>query len=340
MVGKIKEIIDAIIKERSNGNSAIAEMMKAKFILKGINLDKYDNSSPDDPIIMDKLLTIAKQLNEKNRAEESANIKSVFSIESSEKEAVKDIKNQLNGFGIKLVIFFASSHYDLNKVSSLMQDAFQDCIVFGCSTAGEIRTGELLKNSVVAMAINSSIIADVKIEVIKHISEKLSVEAAFASFESYFNETFYTMDVKKYVGIVLIDGVSMKEEELMDLIGNRTNVNFIGGSAGDDLKLDKTFVCANGKAYSDSAVLVLMKMSDLAEFDIIKTQSFKVLDHKLIANKVHVETREVIEFNNRPAILAYADAVGAASAEEASKYFNANPVGLIAGENGIFVRSP
>ncbi|MDD3172550.1 MAG: diguanylate cyclase, partial [Herbinix sp.] len=200
--------------------------------------------------------------------------------------------------------------------------------------------GTLLKNSVVAMAFNSNIIADVKVEVIGHISEKLSIETAFTSFERYFNESFYTMDVTRYVGIILNDGISMKEEELMDQIGNRTNVYFVGGTAGDDLKFEKTFVCANGKAYSDAAVLVLMKVNDHAEFDIIKTQSFKALDRKLIANKVQEETREVIEFNNRPAILAYADAVGAASVEEAPKYFTTNPVGLILGENYMFVRTP
>ena len=105
-------------------------------------------------------------------------------------------------------------------------------------------------------------------------------------------------------------------------------------------KFAKTFVCANGKAYTDSAVLVLLKMNVHAEFSIIKTQSFKALDHVLIANKVNEETREVIEFNNRPAISAYADAVGAASVEETPKYFPTNPVGLVIGENDIFVRSP
>ena len=221
-----------------------------------------------------------------------------------------------------------------------MQEAFSDCIVFGCSTAGEIVSGKLLKNSVVAMAINSNIISDVKVEVIEQIKDNLNLDAAFTSFERYFNESSYTMDVTRYVGIILIDGVSMKEEKIMDQIGSRTNVYFIGGSAGDDLKFIETFVCANGKAYIDSAVLVLLKMNAQAEFSIIKTQSFKALDQVLIANKVNEEIREVIEFNNRPAITAYADAVGATSVEEAPKYFTTNPVGLVVGGNDIFVRSP
>jgi len=337
---KIKELIDIIIEKRSNGNPAIAEMTKSKFILKGVNPSKFDNSSADDPIIIEKLLIIANQMNVKELECDRSNIKSVFSTKSIENEIVSDIKSQLNGFGAKLVIFFASSIFDQSRLCNLMQDGFKNCIVFGCSTAGEIVSGKLLKNSVVAMAFNSNIILDAKVEVLNQINENLSVEPAFSPFERYFNESSYTMDATRYVGIVLIDGVSMKEEKLMDQIGNRTNVYFIEGSAGDDLKFVKTFVYANGKAYTDSAVLVLLKINTNAEFSIINTQSFKALDHILIANKVNEETREVIEFNNRPAISAYADAVGAVSVEEAPLYFPTHPVGLVIGDNDIFVRSP
>lgn len=340
MAGKINEMIETIIQERSKGNPAIAEMTKAKFILKGINPNKFDEFSADDPLIIEKLLTIAKQLNGKKIKCKKNGLKSVYSTKSMEKEVAADIQNQLHGFGVKLLIFFASSRYDQAKLSYLMQEAFKDCIVFGCSTAGEIVSGKLLKDSVVAMAFNSNIIADAKLEVIEHLNKSQSVEAAFKSFEGYFNESTYTMETTRYVGIVLIDGVSMQEERLMDQIGNRTNVYFIGGAAADDQKFVKTFVNANGKAYTDSAVLVLLKINANAKFDIIKSQSFKALDHVLIANKVNEETREVIEFNNRPAILTYADAVGAPSVKETTKYFLNNPVGLVIGENEIFVRSP
>lgn len=340
MAGKIREMINQIIQERSKGNPAIREMTISKLILKGLNPNKFDSYSADDPEIIRKLLNIAKQLNVRKMEDNDMNIKSVFSTKSLEKEVVLDIKSQLNRCNAKILVFFASSNFDQDRLSNLLQEAFVDCIVVGCSTAGEIVSGELLKNSVVAMAINSNIVSDAKVEVIEHMKDDLSLEAAFTSFEKYFNESSYTMDATKYVGIVLIDGVSRKEEKIMDLIGNRTNVFFVGGSAGDDLKYFETHVCANGKAYADSAVLIMLKINDNAEFSIIKTQSFKALDHIFTANNVNEETREVIEFNNRPAILEYADAVGAASIEDATKYFKTNPVGLLVGDNGIFIRSP
>lgn len=339
LAGKIKKMIDIIIQERSTGNPAIAEMTKAKFLLKGLNLNKYDMTSEDDPVVIKKLLDITNQLNH-FKPEAKSNIKSAFSEEDLEENVVADIKYQLNGFGVKVLIYFASAVFDQEKLSFLMQDAFRSAIVFGCSTAGEITSGKMLKNSVVAMAFNSNIFSDAKVEIIDLTDESSGVNAAFDSFENYYNESAFTMDEATYLGIILIDGISMKEEKVMDLIGNRTNVYFVGGSAGDDMKFSKTYVYSGGKAFSGSAALVLLKMNAYAEFGIIKTQSFNVLDQVLIANKVNAESREVIEFNHKPAILAYAEAVGASSIEDAPKYFATNPVGLIVSDNEIFVRSP
>lgn len=340
MAGKIRKMINEIIQERSRGNPAIIEMTIAKLILKGINPNKFDSNSPDDTVIIEKLINIAKQLNVKSFENNGVNIKSSFSTKLTEEEVVLDLKSQLNINNIKLIIFFASSNFNQYKISSLMQENFAECIVVGCSTAGELVSGEMLKNSVVAMAINSNIISDVKIEVVRDMKEGLDLEKAFTSFEEYYSESLYSMNSEKYIGMTLIDGLSMKEEKVMDLIGNRTNVFFIGGSAGDDNRFIKTYVSANGHAYNDSLILLLLKINDNAEFSIIKTQSFEALEHVFIASKVNEEKRQVIEFNNKPAIVEYANAVEVSSVEEAPKYFMTNPLGLIVGESDFFVRCP
>ncbi|WP_309449180.1 FIST N-terminal domain-containing protein [Clostridium sp.] len=338
--GKIKEMIDEIIRQRSKDNPAIKEMTIAKLILKGINPNKFHDVSPDDAIIMKKLINIAKELKIKSFENNGENIKAAFSIKEIEEDVVLDIKNQLNLDNVKLIILFAAPTFNQQKIISLMHENFSDCMIIGCSTAGEFTSGKILKNSVVAMAINSNIIQDVKVEVVENMKGNLSLETAFTSFEKYYNESLYFMDTAKYVGITLIDGLSMKEEKIMDLIGNRTDVFFVGGSAGDNGRFEKTYVYANGNVYTDAAILTMLKISDDAEFSVIKTQSFEVLDKVLVANKVNEEKRQVIEFNNRPATLEYMEAVNASSIEEISNYFMSNPLGLVAGEDNIFVRCP
>lgn len=263
-------------------------------------------------------------------------IKSVYSENSNGAEAVGEIRQQLKDFDIKMLIFFASSNYDPVLISTAFNDSFPSAITFGCTTAGEIVSGKMLKNSVVAMAFNRESIEDVKVEIVEQVKTDGDISKAFGSFEKHFNTPMASLDFEKYVGIILVDGLSGCEERIMDRIGDKTNITFIGGSAGDDLKFTQTFVYANGKAYSDAAILAVIKPT--SGFDIIKTQSFKALDKKLVATKVNAEAREIIEFDNMPAVQAYAQALGVAS-ENTADYFMSNPVGLIYGDE-IYVRSP
>ena len=43
-----------------------------------------------------------------------------------------------------------------------MKETFSSAQVFGCSTAGEIVSGKVLKNSIVAMAFDEETISDIK----------------------------------------------------------------------------------------------------------------------------------------------------------------------------------
>lgn len=54
-------MIQKIVKEKSKGNQVIESSVKTKIILKGIAIDKYTPTSPDDPAVMKKLLEISKE---------------------------------------------------------------------------------------------------------------------------------------------------------------------------------------------------------------------------------------------------------------------------------------
>lgn len=264
------------------------------------------------------------------------NIKTAFSTRGTVDESVTEIAESFDMFDAELVMYFASSSFAPAAVSKKMQDAFPMAQVFGCSTAGEITSGKMLENSIVAMAFNGQAVSDVKIEVIEDLTDEGAVRRAFDSFGTYFKEPVGEMDPEQYVGIILVDGLCAAEEGLMETIGDLTNVTFIGGSAGDDLKFSATYVYANGKPYGKSAVLALMKPG--IPFTFIKTQSFRDLGKCLEVTQANDATREVVQFNNKPAAVAYAEALGV-SVDEAPKHFMHNPVGLFI-EDEPYVRSP
>lgn len=263
-------------------------------------------------------------------------IKTASSKKESVAEAVAEIKTSLNDAGAKLIIFFASSKYDPASISSKMAAAFPGVDVIGCSTSGEIISGAMLKGSIVAMAFDADIVEDIRVEVVQKLKDGINTSKAVAGFEKHYGKKLSDMNYKKYLGVVLVDGLTCAEENLMDDIGNKTNVFFVGGSAGDDLKFTATHVYANGKAYNAAAVLALIKVKN--GFDIIKTQSFSVMNKELVATQVNEITREVIEFNNEPAAIAYAKALGV-TVKELPGYFMHNPLGLMVGDEP-FVRSP
>jgi hypothetical protein len=62
MAGNIKRMIDAIIEKRSRGNQTIRLTTKTKFILKGLDPDRFNATSPDDPAVMEKVRAIGAEL--------------------------------------------------------------------------------------------------------------------------------------------------------------------------------------------------------------------------------------------------------------------------------------
>jgi hypothetical protein len=62
MAGKIKKVIDQIIKERAKGNIILTSTTRTKIILKGIVPEKFSERSPDDPEVLAKLKDIGREL--------------------------------------------------------------------------------------------------------------------------------------------------------------------------------------------------------------------------------------------------------------------------------------
>ncbi len=263
-------------------------------------------------------------------------IQTMYSQKSDVAGVLDDLKARTQTASPKLVVYFASSRFPQAELSAAIQDLYPSSVVIGCSTAGEIASGRVMKGSVVVMLLGADEIEDVAVEVVKDIRTENHIPQAFHAFETYYGTPMSALDFTRYVGIILADGLAGAEERLMDKIGDLTNVFFVGGSAGDDLAFKATTVCAGGKAYTNAAVLALVKPK--VKFDIIKTQSFCTLDKKLVATEVDEAARKVITFDNIPAAEAYARALGVPLAEAADRFMS-NPVGLMVGDEP-YVRSP
>ena len=253
-------------------------------------------------------------------------------------DAVQSIREQLSDVDACMILFFASSFYPAAEVSKEMADAFPGIHTVGCSSVAEISTGKMGKNSIVAMAWPASSLKFLKIEVLENIQTDTDVVVkAFQSFEKSLGKPMKFLEPEKYVGMMLIDGLSGCEEKLNDLVGNLTNVLFVGGSASDDFKFDSTWLFVDGKAYTNAAIFLLMEPAN--GYALLKTQSFNTTDKKLTPTKVDEKRRMVVEFNGKPATEAYAEVLGI-SVDDLAQNLAEYPVGLVFDEQNFFVRSP
>ncbi|HTX34285.1 MAG TPA: hypothetical protein VME43_04660 [Bryobacteraceae bacterium] len=62
MAGQIKRMIGTIIEKRAKGNATISLMTETKLILKGIDPNRYGDTSPDDPQVLARLKAVAVEL--------------------------------------------------------------------------------------------------------------------------------------------------------------------------------------------------------------------------------------------------------------------------------------
>ncbi|HWQ66572.1 MAG TPA: hypothetical protein VN372_06850 [Methanospirillum sp.] len=55
----MRELIDRLIEERSQGNPSLASTTRTKLLLKGIDSSKFSSSSEDDPELIEKLVKVS-----------------------------------------------------------------------------------------------------------------------------------------------------------------------------------------------------------------------------------------------------------------------------------------
>lgn len=262
-------------------------------------------------------------------------IRAAHSRNPAPRAAATDVAAQLGEGPWSLLVYFASPSYDQDELAQALQALHPDARTLGCSTSGEIASGQMTQGSLVALGLGEDDLQDLDIQVVEDIRDTASVRAAVDALEAHFGD-LRELDLATHVGIVLMDGLSGAEESVMQTLGERSDILFVGGSAGDDLAFRQTWVHVDGRSLNGAAILAVLRPT--RGFQVLKTQSFVKQGSKLTATSVDEATRTVRAFDGRDAAEAYADALGVAPGDLAG-HFMEHPLGLMVGEEP-YVRSP
>ncbi len=250
----------------------------------------------------------------------SNQLKRAISKNQDVSQALIEIKQQLGDEAYSFILFFASSSYNPDEISKKFQRTFPNSMTLGCTTAGEIFGGELLQNSIVAMAFDENSIKSFHIEVISNIDDLMQVNKVFKEFSKNIGIKISEINPEKYVGILITDGIKGSPENLIARINEITEIPFVGGSAGDDWKMDHTYIYANGKYYENAALIILLE--PIKGYKVLKTQSFEPIGEVFTATDVDEKKKCLKTINNVPAALFYAQQIGVPIEELQEQFVN------------------
>jgi hypothetical protein len=252
--------------------------------------------------------------------------------------AVEALHDGLRQPDASLVLFFCSSEYDHDALAAEMARRFAGVPVVGCTTAGEIGPLGCRDHSVAGV----SLAAEVCSVEIGHLEDlrrfQIPDGVAFAQdLRRKLEESASGDTGENTFAFLLVDGLSGHEEQLAHALQQGLgNIPLVGGSAGDSLSFERTFICWDGRFRSDAAVLVLVTTP--LPFSEFKTQHFVPTDERLVVTGARPDERVVVEINGLPAAQEYARILGLDADELDPVHFAASPVVvLIDGAN--YVRS-
>jgi hypothetical protein len=240
--------------------------------------------------------------------------------------AVAEITAQLPSDGLALVLVFVSPWYDPHEFVAEISKAIVGAPVFGCTTAGELAPDGWGDNSIVALGFHAQDFTAVarpipdltnfQIEDGRRLGTELRQELARCAPEAADQNAF---------GLLLIDGLCQREEAVMSSIyASLDDIPVVGGSAGDGLRFEKTWVFYDGQAHTDAAVLILLKTS--LPFRLFKCDNFEPTSMKMVVTEADIERRVVKEINAEPAAEEYSRAVGLVDTKLDAFSFASHPV--------------
>ncbi|MFK7880720.1 FIST N-terminal domain-containing protein [Roseobacter sp.] len=232
------------------------------------------------------------------------------------------------------VLAFVPGGWDCAVVAQTLDDILGGLPVFGCSTAGQITTQGYETEVLLLMAFPKAHFrcASVLLKPLKPLSTT-TIATQAQRHERKFQHTAGW----HRLGLIFSDGLTKQEDILISTLETVLgDLPIFGGSAGDGLRFEKTFVLHQGQVHQNSAMLLLLE-TDLP-FQGVGCDHFLPAGNKVVITDADPEERKVFEINGAPAALEYARLVGCAVEDLSPLIFAENPM-LIEYKNNHYVRA-
>lgn len=243
----------------------------------------------------------------------------------AERAGAAAVAQALTGPEPKLLIVFSSDSYDLERLLTSIGRAAPNVPLVGCSTSGEIAAAGPGTASVVVMALGGAgfSIATAAASAATSGLRQASADVATAAAQ---------LETKPHkVLLLLSDGLGGDQQEVVrgahSVMG--AEVPLVGGCAGDDMKMQRTFQFHNGTLLRDSVVGAAIASE--GPIGIGVQHGWRTVGEPML---VTASTGNlVLTLDDQPAVTAYLQRLGApaelyADAEAFTRFAMTHPLGL------------
>lgn len=276
-------------------------------------------------------------MDSKCEAGQSPRIRTGASRQADPAIAVAELADAIAQPECGLVIVFASSRYDRERLAAALAEHFPDSTVLGCTTAGEIGPLGYGEGGLSGLSFHRD---DLAFELGLLPLSHFEVRAAQMFAHGLRDALARGLDAparERMFALMLVDGLCGREEIITRAFSEGLDgMPLVGGSAGDDFAFRQSWVLYEGSFVTDAALLLVA--STPFAFEAFKTQHFVSGEDRLVVTGARPAQRVVTEINGCPAAEEYARAVGVDPGQLGPAIFAACPVIVRIG-NTDFVRS-
>lgn len=209
-------------------------------------------------------------------------------------------------FSPDILFVFHSTRQNASEVARVLAERFPDSLIVGSTTAGEWINSTHRHHSLILLGITTPDIrwSVALAENLDQFSEE-DADKVCSDLLAQLNIHFTDLTPERHFCLSFFDGLCKCEENVISMISTKlANTPLLGGSAGDNLKFENTYIQTAGKTYQNAAVFVLA--DSRLPFKAIKHQHFITGDVETIITKADISERIVYHLDGVPAAERYA----------------------------------
>ncbi len=220
--------------------------------------------------------------------------------------AVQELKQAIWQPDIAFILMFTSPQHNRSTLSEGFRDLFPGVPVMGCTTAGELTPFGYVEGAIVAVSFSAKHFSFAS-RLIENIASKGVSECSDIARDLVTN-----MPVKdgwQTLALQFADGMSLQEDALVAALdAGLAPIPLCGGSAGDGMCFEETFVFLDGRFHSDAALLILINTD--YRFTEITFDHITPTGKQMVVTDALPSERIVNEINGEPAADEYARVIG------------------------------